>query len=76
MQSACLLACFFVEGLLLSVWYSSFVESAYVCGIDAEWRPNLATATATLLQLAFTGTANNQQESFVLLLVSCAYSAG
>ena len=53
------------------LWYSSLVESAYVCGIDAEWEPGLPTATATLLQLAFTTVSPHQPGSFVLLLVSC-----
>ncbi|DBB01114.1 TPA: hypothetical protein ACH3X1_001005 [Trebouxia sp. C0004] len=47
---------------------SSLVESAYVCGIDAEWEPGLPTATATLLQLAFTTVSPHQLGSFVLLL--------
>ncbi|KAL0029194.1 hypothetical protein WJX79_001761 [Trebouxia sp. C0005] len=47
---------------------SSLVESAYVCGIDAEWEPGLPTATATLLQLAFTTDSPHQPGSFVLLL--------
>ncbi|KAL0047260.1 hypothetical protein WJX82_011031 [Trebouxia sp. C0006] len=47
---------------------SSLVESARVCGIDAEWVPGLPTATATLLQLAFTTASPHQPGSFVLLL--------
>ena len=49
--------------------YSVLVESAYVCGIDAEWAPGLPTATATLLQLAFTTSSQRQQGSYVFLLV-------
>lgn len=51
--------------------YSSLVGTAYVCGIDAEWEPGLAAASATLLQLAFATCQPHKQCSTVLLLVSC-----
>ena len=57
---------------VVNLCYSSFVETAYVCGIDAEWEPGLATASATLLQLAFATCQQHKQGSTVLLLVSCS----